>query len=195
MRLNDLERARPHWESLMQLGKEKLSVEMTFLRSSIRAFQAAWDHRENDLQDLQKEMKRLADTTDYAYLMIAAPLMCVHQLKYLNRYAEALRFAEDAEKQALYYNQDVWLPRIRIKIYELQKTIRRPPAIPKMYELLDLARAQHQNHIVHRCYHLLWEMDPQFERLQKDWKGHWQHWQQQIPEEYRESFRPAMEEI
>ena len=194
MRLNDLERAMPLWKLLMNLPEERMSAELCFLKTAVLAFQACWERKEAELQHLQREMKKLADVTDYAYLMIGTPLMCVHQMEYLNRLPEALRFAEDAEKQSLYYNQDVWLPRIRVKIYELQKLLRRPPAIPKVYELLDLARAQFQNHIAHRCYQLLWEIDPQFERLQKDWRNHWENWQNQIPEEYRASLHPAIDD-
>ena len=195
LRLNDFSRATPNWQPLMNLSEDKLSAELIFIRTALLAFEAAWEHKETELLHLQKQMKTLADSTDYAYLMIGAPLMCVHQLEHVNRSGEALRFAEDAEKQALYYNQDVWLPRIRIKMYELQKLARRPPAIPKIYELLELAKNQHQNHVVHRCYQLLWEMDPQFDRLQKDWRSHWENWQHQIPQEYRESLRPATEDL
>ena len=193
LKLNDMAKAFPLWSMLMNFPEDRLTAELRFLRTSLLAFQASSEGKETELQHLQKEMKRLADATDYAYLMIGSPLMCVHQLEQLERHSEALHFAEDAEKQALYYNQDVWLPRVRLKIYELQKAIRRPPAIPKVYELLDLAKTQNQNHVVHRCYQLLWDMDPQFERLQKDWRNHWETWKLQIPEEYRDSFRPAID--
>ena len=194
MRLNDLGRAFPHWQMLMNLPEDRMSAELIFLKTAVLAFQACWEQKDAELQTLQREMKKLSDSTDYAYLMIGTPLMCVHQMEHLNRLPEALRFAEDAERQAMYYSQDVWLPRVRIKIFELQKLLRRPPVIPKVYELLDMATAQHQNHIVHRCYQLLWEIDPQFERLQKDWRIHWEYWQNQLPEEYRDSLRPSLDE-
>ncbi len=194
IRLNDLERALPYWRMLINLPEDRLSAELCFLKVSAKAFEACTDHKETELQDLQREMKTLADSTDYAYLMIATSLICAHQMEHLNRMPEALRFAEDAERQALYYNQDVWLPRIRIKIFELQKVLRRPPAIPKVYELLDMAKSQRQNHIIHCSYQLLWEIDPQFESLQKDWRSHWENWKNQIPEEYRASLQPALED-
>jgi diguanylate cyclase (GGDEF)-like protein len=194
MRLGDLDRAIPLWQPLIHLPEDRISAEIGFLKTAVKAFQACVEQKAPELQQLQREMKRIADATDYAYLMIGTPLICVHQMDYLNRPAEALRFAEEAEKQALYYNQDVWLPRIRIKMYQLQKVLRRPPAIPRVYELLELARTQRQNHIVHRCYQLLWEIDPQFERLQKDWKTHWENWRDQIPEEYRNALQPSIEE-
>ncbi|MCI0413243.1 diguanylate cyclase [bacterium] len=194
MRLNDLKRALPYWPLLMNLPEDRLSAELAFLKVSVKAFHACAEHREQELQSLQREMKQLSEATDYAYLMIGTPMICVHQMEHLNRLPEALRFAEDAERQALYYNQDVWLPRVRIKIFELQKVLRRPPAIPKVYELLDMAKLQGQNHIVHSCYQLLWEIDPRFESLQKDWRHHWENWKTQIPEQYRESLRPAFED-
>jgi tetratricopeptide (TPR) repeat protein len=190
MRFNNLACALQHWQPLINFSDENLSAELCFLKSSVKAFQACVEHNETAVQNFQREMKRLADATDYSYLMIGTPLMCAHQMEYLNRFPEALRLAEDAEKQALYYNQNVWLPRVRIKIFELQKILRRPPSIPKVYELLDMAKAQSQNHIVHACYKLLWEIDPQFEDLQKDWRSHWDNWNKQIPEEYRASLQP-----
>jgi diguanylate cyclase (GGDEF)-like protein len=192
MQMNDMERAMSFWQLLLNLRDDRMSAELCFFKTTILAFHVCMQKKEKELHELQKDMKKMADATDYAYLMIGTPFLCVHQMEALENYADALRFAEDAEKQALYYNQDVWLPRIRIKIYELQKLLRRTPAIPKVYELLDLAKTQDQNHIVHRCYQLLWEIDPQFERLQKDWRKHWEIWQNQIPQEYRDSLRPAI---
>ena len=194
IRLNDLACALEHCQLLINLPDENLSAEQCFLKSSVKAFQACVEHNELALQNFQREMKRLAEATDYAYLLIGTSLMCAHQMEYLNRLPEALRFAEDAEKQALYYNQDVWLPRVRIKIYELQKVLSRAPAIPKVYELLDMAKSQRQNHIIHSCYQLLWEIDPQFEGLQKDWRSHWENWKNQIPEEYRASLQPVIKD-
>lgn len=194
MQFGDLNRAIPLWKMLTQLPVDRMSVELCFLKTAIMGFQACLDRKEKEVQQLQKDLKVAADSTDYAYLMIATPLLCMHQMEFLNRLPEALRFAEEADKHALYYNQDVWLPRIRIKIYELQKVLRRPPAIPKVYELLDMAIHQNQNHMVHRCYQLLWEIDPQFERLQTDWRMHWENWRSQIPEEYRDSLRPPLDD-
>ena len=193
MQLNDLERALTFWQLLMTLPEDRMSAELCFFKTTIRAFHACRQRKETEMHELQKDMKRIADATDYAYLMIGTPFLCVHQMEILDRFTEAFRFAEDAEKQALYYNQDVWLPRIRIKMYELQKTLKRSPQIPKVYDLLALARSQNQNHIVHRCYQLLWEIDPQFERNQKDWRKHWEVWQNQIPQEYKSSLRPAID--
>ena len=193
MRLNDLARALPHWQLLMNVPDDRLSAELCFLKSSVKAFQACLEKNEPELQNCQREMKKLADATDYSYLIIGTSVLCVHQMECLNRVPEALRFAEDAERQALYYNQDVWLPRVRIKIFELQKILLRPPSIPKVYELLDMAKAQSQNHIVHACYQLLWEIDPQFEDLQKAWRSHWENWKSQIPEEYRTSLQPSVD--
>jgi diguanylate cyclase (GGDEF)-like protein len=194
MRLGTLQNACDHMKRITELPDELLSAELHFLKISALAFLSCIERRESDLMNLQRELKKIADGTDYAYLMIGTPLLCVHQMTFLDRFPEALRFAEDAERQALYYNQDVWLPRVRLKIYELQKILRRAPAIPKVYALLDLAKSQKQNHIVHGCYQLLWEIDPQFERLQKDWRVHWESWHSQIPEAYRESLRPASED-
>ena len=147
MRLNDLDRAMPPWKMLMNLPEERMSAELLFLKTAVLAFQACWERKENELQHLQREMKKLADATDYAYLMIGTPLMCVHQMEYLNRFPELCVFAEDAEKQALYYNQMSGCPGSGLKIYEVQRLLRRPPAIPKVYELLDLAKAQLQNRL------------------------------------------------
>jgi hypothetical protein len=184
----------PHWRLLINFPEDRLSAELCFLKCSVKAFQACAEQNEAELQNFQREMKRLADATDYSYLMIGTSVLCVHQMECLNRLPEALRFAEDAERQALYYNQDVWLPRVRIKIFELQKALKHPPAIPKVYELLDMAKSQHQNHIIHSCYQLLWEIDPQFEGLQKDSRSHWENWKNQIPEEYRHSLQPSLED-
>jgi len=194
VRLGDLESAALHMKSLIDVPDHLLSAELLFLKMAALAFEACLERRESDLQSLHKELKRIADGTDYAYLVIGNSLLCVHQMTFLNRIPDALRFAEDAERQALYYNQDVWLPRVRLKMYEFQKSLRRLPSISKVYELLELAKAQKQNHIVHDCFQLLWEIDPQFEQSQMEWRNHWESWQPQIPQQYRDSMRPNLED-
>ncbi len=195
VRLNDLESSIPLWQPLLNLPEEMLSADLRFMKTAALAFIACAERKEPELLQFQRQMKKIADATDYAYLMVGVPVLSAQQMEYLGHLPEALRLQEDAEKQALYYNQEVWLPRVRVRIYELQKALRRNPSIPRVYELLEMARSQHQNHMIHRCYQLLWEIDPQFERLLDDWKRHWETWQNQIPERYRASLRPMLEEL
>ena len=190
--LYDFEKAKSCWNAVQTLEEQNISGDLLFWHTAASAFIAAIHHQEPDLLEAQDKMRKIAERTEYAHLLICVPLLNSYQFAFLKKPVDGISHAQEAERKAIQFQQHLWLPRIRIMLYELQVKIDPQPSSDQLRQLLDAAGNQGQNEIVHRCYRILLSQQPENEDLQKRWNAHWDSWKTEIPQKYHHRFAPKI---
>lgn len=185
--LEDQARSTAHWTAAIQETPESTSVNYLFWRIAAQAFLAASAGNDGEMRRLQKEMRDLAEKTQYATLITIFPLLSSMQYDRLGRPDEALEAIREAEKQARRFSQDLWMVRVRMKFYELQVKSGVAVSAEAFRDLMVSASEQMQESIVHRCYRLLYAIDP---GVLPNWKKYWEEHKSEIPDAYHKAFAP-----
>jgi diguanylate cyclase (GGDEF)-like protein len=187
--LEDQEQGSAHWKAALAAETRNRSINLLFWRAAVGAFLASFSGQEEETRGLQNEMRVIAARTGHATLITVSRLLWATQFEKLGRMVDALQAVKDAEQCARKYSQEVWLVRVKARMAELQKAAGESVAIDDLRGLIASARDQRQSSVMHRCYSLLYSIDPG-ESLSNEWKEHWEQWKPEIPEAYHASLMP-----
>lgn len=187
--LDDIPNATVHWKKALKTDSALLTCEMLFYRAAFEGLLATVEHREQEARSLQNEMRMIARKTEAPLLATISGILASYQSQLANRTMDALRFAEEAEKNAFEHKQMAWLPRIGIRLLELKNTAGMPVTTDDVNMVFVAARQQRQNEIMHRCFKLLSQIEPNFDAMQPAWKQHWESWKSMIPLPYHRLFQ------
>ncbi|HET6267236.1 MAG TPA: diguanylate cyclase, partial [Acidobacteriota bacterium] len=191
--LEDRDAAIGEWAGAVETKSKSHSIAYLFWRAAASGFLASFAGNEQETRAAQNEMKIIGEHTNHSTLIVVARLLSANQFDALGLYSEALATALSADSVASQFGLDLWLIRIRMKIYELQKQMKHSTDPEDVRQLLAAALAQKQNSIVHRCFRLLQQIDPNFGQIAGEWATHWNEWSPNIPESYRNRLKPTLE--
>lgn len=189
--LEDQEQGSAHWKAALATQTRNRSINLLFWRAAVGAFLASFSGEEEETRRLQNEMRGIADRTGHATLITVSRLLWATQFDKLGRRADALEAIREAEQCARKFSQEVWLVRVKARMAELQKAGNEPVSADDLRALIASARDQRQSSVIHRCYSLLYSIDP-VESLGKEWKEHWEQWKAEVPDAYHASFAPRL---
>ncbi len=190
--LTDADGAREHFRNGISYTGKTPSSEYLFWKTASEGFSAVLDAQEANAVALQKDMRLIAQKMEHSYLITASHLLSSLQLHYLGRIADALIQSQEAEKTATQFRQGMWLTRARINLLEQRRIQGLPVPGNEVMMVLEAAKRQKQDEIIHRCYKLLFEVGWIHDKFRKEWAAHWNSWKDRIPEVFRARFEPEI---
>src|SRR5262249_39732778 len=119
--LEDRDAATGEWAGAVETKSKSHSIAYLFWRAAASGFLASFAGNEQETRAAQNEMKIIGEHTNHSRLIVVARLLSANQFDALGLYSEALATALSADSVASQYGLELWLIRIRMKIYELQK--------------------------------------------------------------------------
>src|SRR5262249_31797409 len=151
--------------------------EMQFWRTAVRAFLAAIEGKDDELADLHHEMLLIARKTQHVHLIATSQMLIAYHRELRKNFADALASAEEALETSKQYNLPLWNPRAALKVMELQQLLGEKVEAQEIKKLIEFAKDQCQNELVHRAYRLLSQFDPS---ILPEWREHWEDWKNDI---------------
>jgi tetratricopeptide (TPR) repeat protein len=188
--LLDTEGAKEHWRIGIAYKTKTPASEHLFWKAAAEGFIAVLDAQELKTIQKQEEMRSIAKKMEHAYLITASHLLSSMQLHYLGRVSEALIESQEAEKTATQFRQGLWLTRSRIYILEQRRLQSLPVSGNEVMLVMEAAKRQKQNEIIHRCYKMLFDVGWSHDKFRREWLQHWSAWQLHVPEPFRPRFEP-----
>jgi diguanylate cyclase (GGDEF)-like protein len=189
--LRDTENAKEYWRAGTSYKAKTPSSEYLFWKTASEGFSAVLNAQETSSIHKQNEMRLIAKRMEHAYLITTSHLLSSIQLHSLGRVSDALIESQEAEKTATQFRQGLWLTRSRMYILEQRKLQSLPVPGNEVLIVLDAAKRQKQNEIIHRCYKMLFDIGWTDDNFRIDWLQHWDQWQAKVPESFRERFEPS----
>jgi diguanylate cyclase (GGDEF)-like protein len=188
--LLDVEGAKEHWRIGTAYKTKTPASEFLFWKAAAEGFTAVLDAQESKALQKQEEMRSIAKKMEHAYLITVSHMLSSMQLHHLGRISEALIESQEAEKTATQFRQGLWLTRSRIYILEQRRLQSLPVAGNEVMLVMEAAKRQKQNEVIHRCYKMLFEVGWSDDKFRREWLQHWNSWQLHVPEPFRPRFEP-----